>query len=160
MSADWKELKLLGRYIAQPGRHPVERVLWMFLCLTGFALAFLFLAPSQPLMEIHSTFDLKPFTPSGLEKYMNDPTTTGLKTTDYPIWNIDFPGVTICPNTKVKMYFWKVLFSQLATSKFKSALTNPSLPWAKLLKDANATLALEVKVTVLCWLLAPQVLLE
>ena len=32
---------------------------------------------------------------------MNDPTTTGLETTDYPIWNIDFPGVTICPNTKV-----------------------------------------------------------
>ena len=39
---------------------------------------------------------------SGLDKYMNDPTTTGLETTDYPIWNIDFPGVTICPNTKVK----------------------------------------------------------
>ena len=38
---------------------------------------------------------------SGLDKYMNDPTTTGLETTDYPIWNIDFPGVTICPNTKV-----------------------------------------------------------
>ena len=36
---------------------------------------------------------------------MNDPTTTGLETTDFPIWNIDFPGVTICPNTKVEMYF-------------------------------------------------------
>ena len=81
---------------------------------------------------------------------MNDPTTTGLETTDYPIWNIDFPGVTICPNTKVKNEFAQTLkmfqFSQLTTSNFKAALTNPSLPWAKLLKGANASLALEIKV--------------
>ena len=38
---------------------------------------------------------------SGIEKYINDPTSTTLETTDYPIWNIDFPGVTICPNAKV-----------------------------------------------------------
>ena len=38
---------------------------------------------------------------TGVEKYINDPTSTTLETTDYPIWNIDFPGVTICPNAKV-----------------------------------------------------------
>ena len=37
----------------------------------------------------------------GLDKYQNDPTTTSLETTDFPIWEIDFPGVTICPNAKV-----------------------------------------------------------
>ena len=37
----------------------------------------------------------------GIDRYQNDPTSTSLETTDYPIWNIDFPGVTICPNTKV-----------------------------------------------------------
>ena len=101
--------KLLVRYIAQPGRHPVERVLWIFLCLTGFGLAFLFLAPSQ-WSWFHIWFEAFPHLLnepplSGLEKHMNDPTTTGLETTDFPIWNIDFPGVTICPNTKVEMYF-------------------------------------------------------
>ena len=107
----------VGRYIAEQGRHPVERVLWIFLCLTGFGLAFIFLAPSQ-WWKIHSktiqfpassqTLDflffhclLEESSLSGYDKYMNDPTTTGMETTDYPIWNIDFPGVTICPNTKV-----------------------------------------------------------
>ena len=128
----------LIRYAADQGRHPVERVLWIFLCLTGFGLAFVFLAPSililifnsgeivllpvhclqhssPPLFLSHlvliltfnnrflNLFDCSSIPHfSGLDKYMNDPTTTGLETTDYPIWNIDFPGVTICPNTKVK----------------------------------------------------------
>ena len=36
---------------------------------------------------------------------------------------------------------------QLATSKFKAALADPNLPWAKLLKDMNnTTLILDVKV--------------
>ena len=37
----------------------------------------------------------------GIQKYQNNPTSTGLDTKDYPISNIDFPGITICPNTKV-----------------------------------------------------------
>ena len=82
---------------------------------------------------------------------MNDPTTTGLETTDYPIWNIDFPGVTICPNMKVdskNIILKKILYSQLATSKFKAALADPNLPWAKLFKAMNDTkLILDVKVT-------------
>ena len=37
---------------------------------------------------------------------------------------------------------------KLATSKFKAALADPNLPWAKLLKDMNDTkLILDVKVT-------------
>ena len=38
-----------------------------------------------------------------IQKYQNNPTSTGLDTKDYPIMNIEFPGITICPNTKVKL---------------------------------------------------------
>ena len=41
---------------------------------------------------------------AGIEKYVNNPTSTSLDTRDYPVWNIDFPGVTICPNTKVSAF--------------------------------------------------------
>ena len=42
----------------------------------------------------------------------------------------------------------KLLPLQLATSKFKAALADPNLPWAKLLKEMNdTTLILDVKVT-------------
>ena len=42
----------------------------------------------------------------------------------------------------------KILQLQLATSKFRAALADPNLPWAKLLKDMNDTkLILDVKVT-------------
>ena len=40
---------------------------------------------------------------AGIDKYINQPTSTSLDTRDYPVWNIDFPGVTICPNSKVGM---------------------------------------------------------
>ena len=80
---------------------------------------------------------------SGIEKYINDPTSTTLETTDYPIWNIDFPGVTICPNAKVptsKHENEQVhLFSlQISTSRFRAALKNKDMPWKKILEDDSS----------------------
>ena len=71
-----------------------------FCGLQCFYLEFLFFILGA-LIATYFTHLLKEPPLSGLEKHMNDPTTTGLETTDFPIWNIDFPGVTICPNTKV-----------------------------------------------------------
>ena len=48
----------------------------------------------------HSFFHREIFC-EGIQKYQNNPTSTGLATKDYPIMNIEFPGITICPNTKV-----------------------------------------------------------
>ena len=86
-----------ARYITEPGRPSFERLLWVFLCCSGLVLAVFFLKPSDcgSLDSAQHWFD------AGVEKYINDPTSTTLETTDYPIWNIDFPGVTICPNAKV-----------------------------------------------------------
>ena len=38
----------------------------------------------------------------GIQKYQNNPTSTSLDTKHYSIHNVDFPGITICPNTKVR----------------------------------------------------------
>ncbi len=34
-------------------------------------------------------------------KWRNSPTYTSIKTTNYPVWDIPFPGVTICSNVIV-----------------------------------------------------------
>ncbi len=34
-------------------------------------------------------------------KWRSNPTITSLESTNYPIWNIDFPAVTVCSNNKV-----------------------------------------------------------
>ena len=86
------------KYITEDGRHPLERVLWVFLFFVGVSLAISFMHPSKNIPRFwyfikRSSSDIK--------RYINDPTTTTLQTTDYPIWKIDFPGVTICPNMKV-----------------------------------------------------------
>lgn len=35
------------------------------------------------------------------DKWQGSPTITTVESTDYPIWNIYFPAVTICSNNKV-----------------------------------------------------------
>ena len=69
------------RYITENGRHWTERILWVFLSLLGFILTVYFILP------IWIKWHLKP-------------TLTTLDSTDHPIWEIDFPGVTICPSNK------------------------------------------------------------
>ena len=35
------------------------------------------------------------------KKYRDEPVLTTVSTTSFPVWNIDFPAVTICNNNKV-----------------------------------------------------------
>ena len=58
----------------------------------------------------------------GIQKYQNNPTSTGLDTKDYAIMNIEFPGITICPNTKIMK------------STFRVAMASSHLPWKNLTK--------------------------
>ena len=58
-----------------------------------------------------------------IEKYQNTKTITTVETTSYPIWNIDFPGITVCSNIRV------------SNSRFKSAMSNSKLPWTNLTED-------------------------
>ena len=58
------------------------RVLWFLLllgmmCLTGFLV--------EPI----------------LNKYLTSPTITTVSSTNYPVWKINFPAVTICSNNKM-----------------------------------------------------------
>lgn len=55
-------------------------------------------------------------------KWLNLPMMTSIKSTNYPIWNISFPAVTICSNNKIDVKQldqvleeeepWKTLSSQ------------------------------------------------
>ncbi len=33
-------------------------------------------------------------------KYLHNPTITTVVSTNYPVWNIEFPAVTVCPNNR------------------------------------------------------------
>jgi len=70
------------------------------------------------IIEILDTIKSKHLT--GIEKYIYTPTSTSLETRHYPIVNVDFPGVTICPNAKIMK------------SKFKAAMSSSNLPWQNL----------------------------
>ena len=35
-------------------------------------------------------------------KWRDSPTFTSIDSTNYPVWNIDFPAVTVCSNMKIK----------------------------------------------------------
>ncbi len=59
-----------------------SRLLWILLCLGGAILTLVFMAPQY-------------------RKWRFSPTITSVDTTNYPIWNIHFPAVTICSNNKV-----------------------------------------------------------
>ena len=70
------------KYISEDGRPQIERFIWLFLCIGSFCLAIYLIEP------IYS-------------KWRGSPTFTSIETTNYPVWNIDFPAVTVCSNNKV-----------------------------------------------------------
>ena len=61
-----------------------------------------------------------------LNKYIESPTIISPKTTNYPIWNIHFPAVTICSNNKIM------------SDQFKKVLKRP--PWVNLSEEAPSDL--------------------
>ncbi len=72
----------LNHFIGVSVNHLFCRVLWTFLCVGGVVLSYLLIVPMYT-------------------KWQEQPTFTTINSTNYPIWNIDFPAVTICSNNKV-----------------------------------------------------------
>ncbi len=58
------------------------RLLWLFLCVGGVILCYSGMWPIYV-------------------KWQSNPTITSIATTNYPIWKINFPAVTVCSNNKV-----------------------------------------------------------
>ena len=58
-----------------------------------------------------------------LNKYLESPTIISPNTTNYPIWNIYFPAVTICSNNK------------LMADQFRKVLKRP--PWINMSEEAT-----------------------
>ena len=76
----------------------------------------------------------------GIQKFLYVPTSTSLDTREYSIRNIDFPGVTICPNSKIMK------------SSFRAAMGSSKLPWANITKDMDKETAMEFQYSVLDYL--------
>ena len=70
-------------YILEQGRHPLERLLWIVLVLTGFGVFFY-------------------LTTTICTERENNPVMTTVETTGYNIENIEFPSITVCPQGSVK----------------------------------------------------------
>ena len=88
----------------EPGSHWVERIFWIL--MVGLSLTF-------------ATQLVKPI----FDKYKESKTITTVDTTNYPIWKINFPAITVCSNIRV------------AASQYRAALKNPKLPWKNLTKE-------------------------
>ena len=104
----------------------------------------------------------------GIQKYQNNPTSTSLDTKHYSIHNVDFPGITICPNTKVSEKprddamnasnvltgVCKFVFNlQIMKSNFRAAMRTKSLPWRnltqKMVDDGTVASAADFQVMML-----------
>ena len=88
------------KYITEDGRHVFERILWFLLCFMGFILTIYFIVPIWI-------------------KWNSQPTLTTLDSTNHPVWEIDFPAVTICSPNKVLQ---NKLEELAAKSQWKDAL--------------------------------------
>ena len=76
----------------------------------------------------------------GIQKFLYVPTSTSLDTREYSIRNIDFPGVTICPNSKIMK------------SSFRAAMGSSKLPWANITNTMDKETAMEFHYSVLDYL--------
>lgn len=69
-------------YLGEDDRSIIERIFWLCCILGGMGLMFVFIRPIY-------------------QKWLDNPTIVSPDSTNYPIWNIYFPAITICSNNKV-----------------------------------------------------------
>ena len=125
------------QYVGEDGRPFIEKVLWMVLFLLGIVLMVIFFVPGIYPLNLQ---DFNNFLIRGIQKFLYVPTSTSLSTTDYSIRNIDFPGVTICPNSKIMK------------SSFRAAMNSSKLPWANLTAEMDDEAAKEFRYSLLDYL--------
>ena len=99
------------KYITEDGRHWSERVVWVLLCVLGFYFTIHFIYPIYSKWNTQvflvfayclSQYCLVDKCPMQFTfKILIQPILTSLESTNYPVWEIDFPGVTICSPNKV-----------------------------------------------------------
>jgi len=68
-------------YVAEEERTFGERLIWFLLWVGSIGLCFYGM---QPIYQ----------------KWQNSPTITSIEDTNYAVWNINFPAVTVCSNNK------------------------------------------------------------
>ncbi len=61
------------------------------------------------------------------DKWQNSPTYTSINTTNYPVWSMPFPGVTICSNLMVNLNLLSGALKRTAWKSIKAEDTYSSL---------------------------------
>ena len=127
------------QYVGEDGRPFMEKFFWMILFLLGIVLMVIFFIPGIIHQSI-CDFDFDITMIQGIQKFLYVPTSTSLDTREYSIRNIDFPGVTICPNSKIMK------------SSFRAAMGSSKLPWANITNTMDKETAMEFHYSVLDYL--------
>ncbi len=87
------------KYIAEPGRHIVERIFWL-VAVVSFAVTAGYL--------IYAVID----------KWQTSPVLVSFDSKAVPIWEVPFPSMTICNLNKVCLETLELMFSLLRVSHF------------------------------------------
>ena len=69
------------KYITEYGRHFIEKIFWLIVVIAA------------TILGVYLTIRI-------VDKWNQTPILTSISTTNYPLHQIPFPAVTICPNTK------------------------------------------------------------
>ena len=126
------------QYVGEDGRPFMEKVLWMILFLLGIFLMVIFFIPGIILLNLRLLTYI--YLVQGIHKFLYVPTSTSLDTRDYSIRNIDFPGVTICPNSKIMK------------SSFRAAMSSSKLSWANITAKMDEATTKDFRYSVLDYL--------
>ena len=96
------------------------------------------------------------FSIQGIHKFLYVPTSTSLDTRDFSIRNVDFPGVTVCPNSKIMKSRFSVVrimfIIMIMKSRFRAAISSTKLPWANITAKLDAGAASDFQYSVLDYL--------
>ena len=104
------------KYLVESDQHWMEKVFWVVSLAFG-KIPICHLLSHQISSAIWFQFILLyPL----MEKFLKTKTITSILTTNHPISEIDFPGITICSNTRV------------SKSRYDAAMKNSKLPWKNL----------------------------
>lgn len=80
-----------------------------------------------------------------INKYNDSPTIISPKTTNYPIWNIYFPAVTICSNNKLMKDQFRKVLKQSPWKNLSEAAEDPKLFEKDLESAIKTTLLYETR---------------
>eukprot|EP00094_Tigriopus_californicus_P002100 TCALIF_02024-PA protein Name:"Similar to Nach Sodium channel protein Nach (Drosophila melanogaster)" AED:0.08 eAED:0.09 QI:38/0.85/0.37/1/0.28/0.5/8/0/589 len=106
-------------YIAEEGRPIWENLLWVFLCIASAVVCVLLCLPIW-------------------NKWKDSPTYTTVSSTNFPVWEIDFPAFTVCSNEKIILKNLEHIYEKKKTDdKTASGMLDILTKYVKFVEDPS-----------------------